>query len=82
MFSFKFGLNHVAVEDTTPRTINSSEQLALDLIFNGLVNTNDFTHEDGTYRVYAAFRNPDGNVLVTDDENELVATYEFDITFD
>ena len=71
------------INETSPRTINSSEQLGLDTVFNGLVNTSNLSsYGNGTYRVYAAFRDPDGNILVTDDETELVATYEFDITFD
>ena len=70
------------VNETTPRTINSSEQFGLDTVFNGLVNTQDLSEfGNGTYRIYAAFRDPDGDVLVCDDENELVATYEFEITF-
>ena len=72
---------YVAVNDTTPRVINSSDELSLDLIFNGLVNTSDLTCGNGTYRVYVAFRDPDGNILICDDETELVATYEFEITF-
>ena len=72
--------DYVAVDDTTPRTVNSSEQLALDLIFNGLVNTNDLTHGDGTYRVYAAFRDPDGNILQTNDEKDMVSWYEFEVS--
>ncbi len=79
------------VNETSPRTINWDDPfgpggqgiLALDTIFNGLVNTSNLSSfGNGTYRIYAAFRDPDGNVLVTDDETELVATYEFDITFD
>jgi hypothetical protein len=73
--------DYVAVEDTTPRVINSSEQLALDLLFNGLINTNNLTHGSGTYRVYAAFRDPEDNILKCDDETELVTTYEFTVTF-
>jgi len=34
----------------------------------------------GTYRVYVAFRDPDGNVLVCDDDSLMEATYEFTIT--
>jgi phage-related protein len=69
------------VNETTPRTINSSDQLALDKIFNGLVNTNDLTHGNGTYRVYAAFRDDDGNILQCDDDTYLVAYWEFTVTF-
>ncbi len=72
-----------AVNETTPRTINASDQLGLDTVFNGLVNTNDLSlFGSGTYRVYAAFRDPDGNVLVCDDETLLEAAYEFTITFE
>jgi len=69
------------VNETTPRTINSGSQLALDTIFNGLVNTNDLTNGDGTYRVYAAFRDGDGDILQCDDDTYLVATWEFTVTF-
>jgi len=54
----------------------------LDTVFNGLINTNDLTQGSGTYRIYAAFRDPDENILKCDDETELVATYEFTITFE
>ncbi len=53
--------------------------MALDIIFNGLVSTDDLTHGDGTYRVYAAFRDPDGDVLICDDETVLEAWYEFEV---
>lgn len=80
------------VNETSPRTINwdglmgepGENILALDTIFNGLVNTSNLSdYGNGTYRIYAAFRDPDGNVLVCDDDDEtqLVATYEFTITF-
>jgi hypothetical protein len=70
------------VNETTMRTINSSDVLGLDTIFNGQVNTSDLLglFGDGTYRVYAAFRDPDGDVLVCDDESLLEASYEFAIT--
>ena len=70
----------VVVNDTTPRIINSSEQLGLDTIFNPEnVNTSSFSNGDGTYRVYVAFRDPDGDVLVCDDESLLEAWYEFEV---
>jgi len=49
------------------------------LIFNGLVDTSDLTNGDGTYRVYAAFRDEYGDVLVCDDETALEAWYEFEV---
>jgi len=46
------------------KTINSSgPPLALDQFFNGEVDTNDLSYGNGTYRVYAAFRDPYGNIL-------------------
>ncbi len=71
-----------AVNETKSRTINAGQQLGLDTIFNGLVNTNDLTHGDGLYRVYAAFRDPDGDVLICDDDSLLEASYEFTVTFE
>ncbi len=67
------------INETEPRTINSSDQLALDLIFNGEVSTSDLTNGDGQYRVYAAFRDPDGEPLICDDESALEAWYEFEV---
>ena len=67
------------INETEPRTINFGEQLALDLIFNGNVSTDDLTFGDGMYRVYAAFRDPDGDVLICDDETVLEAWYEFEV---
>jgi len=78
------------VNESSPRSINwddpySMEEpnlLALDTIFNGLVNTSNLSEfGNGTYRIYTAFRDPDGNILECDDETELVATYEFEVTF-
>jgi hypothetical protein len=73
------------VNESSPRIVYGNtgpvgqNVLALDTIFNGLVKTSDLTHGDGLYRVYAAFRDPNGNVLVTDDETLLEAWYEFDV---
>jgi len=74
------------INETTPRTLygGSGESqdprvLALDTIFNGLVDTSDLTNGDGTYRVYATFRDPDGDALVCDDETALEAWYEFEV---
>jgi len=76
-------LEQEVLNETTLRTINGSDVLALDTIFNPYnVSTSSFTNGDGTYRIYVAFRNPDGNILVTDNETELMATYEFTVTFD
>ena len=78
------------VNESSPRAILWNDPggspgqhiLALDTIFNGNVNTSDLSgFGNGTYRIYAAFRDPEGNILECDDETELVATYEFEITF-
>jgi hypothetical protein len=71
-----------AVNETSARRINNSEQLGLDSIFNGIVNTSylNASFGNGTYRVYAAFRDPDGDVLVCDDESLLEDSYQFTIT--
>ena len=70
------------VNETTLRTISSGGQFGLDTIFNGLINTSNLLDPfgSGTYRIYAAFRDPDGDVLICDDESLLEATYEFTIT--
>jgi PKD repeat protein len=65
------------VNETSPRTINSSCQLPLDLIFNGLIRASELEHGVGTYRVYAAFRDPKGVILRTDDDVDLVSWWEF-----
>jgi hypothetical protein len=75
-------LEQVVVNETTSRTINAGSTLALDTIFNPHnVSTSSFTNGNGTYRVYAAFRDPNGNILIGDNETELVAMYEFTVTF-
>jgi len=60
-------------------TVTVGGQLGLDTFFNGKINTIDLNHGNGTYRVYAVFRNPDGDVLVCDDDSLLEATYEFTV---
>jgi hypothetical protein len=67
------------INETTLRTITSGDTIALDTIFNGLVSTSDLTHGDGVYRVYAAFRDPEGDVLICDDESLLEARWEFEV---
>jgi len=77
--SHKWYTANLTVNESTPRMILTGEQLGLDTIFNGKVNTTDLYDEFGDvlYRVYAEFRDPDGHILVCDDETELVATWEF-----
>jgi hypothetical protein len=79
----KWVVDNDTVNETKSRIVNGGElpmrELALDAIFNGLVNTDDLTHGDGLYRVYAAFRDPDGNVLICDGDSLLEASYEFTV---
>ena len=73
-------LDNDTINETTPRIITSGDQLALDIIFNGHVRASDLTHGTGTYRVYAAFRSPEGNILRTDDDLDLEAWWQFSKT--
>jgi PKD repeat protein len=68
------------VNETTPYIISSSSPLGLDTIFNGQVRASDLTHGTGTYRVYAAFRDPEGNILNTSDQTKLEAWWQFSKT--
>jgi len=68
------------VNETSPRTITSGSQLGLDTVFNGHIRASDLTHGNGRYRIYAAFRDPDGNVLRTCAGVELKAYWEFNKT--
>jgi hypothetical protein len=78
------------VNESSPRTIlwddptgpdpGGQNILALDTIFNGLVNTQDLSgFGNGTYRVYVAFRDPNGDILQCDDETYMASWYEFDV---
>jgi hypothetical protein len=74
---YEWFVDNDTINETTTRTINSGCQLGLDTIFNGLVDTDDLTFGDGTYRVYASFRDPDGDVLICDDASKMEAWWEF-----
>ena len=70
------------VNESSPRTISIGGKLGLDTIFNGRVETQVLLAErgNGTYRVYAFFRDPDGDVLICDDETLMSDSYEFTVT--
>jgi hypothetical protein len=71
------------VNESFLRTVNSSDVFGLDTVFNGQVNSSDLLglFGSGSYRVYAAFRSPDGDeVLVCDDESFMETSYVFTIT--
>jgi parallel beta-helix repeat protein len=85
--------NWVVADDTinesTPRTVLWEDPagaigqhiFGLDTVFNGLVNTSNLlAFGNGTYRIYAAFRDPDGDVLVCDDETLMEDSYEFTLS--
>jgi hypothetical protein len=72
------------VNETSPRTITILDQLALDQIFNGMLKASELHHGNGTYRVYTAFRDPNGAILRTETVSggrigsaELKAWWEF-----
>jgi len=67
------------VNETT-QTIIHGQQLGLDTIYNGRVKTSDLKSGAGVYRVYATFRDPEGNVLVDSNQNQLVATWPFSVS--
>ncbi len=73
-------LDNDTINETTPRIITSGNQLALDTIFNGNVRVSDLTHGIGTYRVYTAYRDPEGNILRTNDDVDLEAWWQFNKT--
>ncbi|DAC72937.1 MAG TPA: hypothetical protein DSN98_02520 [Thermoplasmata archaeon] len=73
-------LDNDTVNETTPRTITSGNQLGLDTVFNGKIRALNLQHGAGTYRVYASFRNPEGGILKTDTGTELKAWWQFSKT--
>ena len=75
-------LDYEVINESSTRTIAIGGQLGLDTIFNDLISTDDLSNGNGLYHVYAAFRDPNGNILIGDDEAELVAMYEFTVTFE
>jgi parallel beta-helix repeat protein len=75
-------VDHTVIEENTSRRINSSDTLALDTLFNGLLNSWNLSYGSGLYRVYAALCDSDGYVLRCDDDSFVEASWEFDVSFD
>ena len=73
-------LDNDTVHETTPRTIIAGRYLALDTVFNGKIKRNNLKDGNGSYRIYAAFRDPNGNILVGSDHVSLVATWPFSVS--
>ncbi|UCF13476.1 MAG: hypothetical protein JSW06_04255 [Thermoplasmatales archaeon] len=73
-------VDNTIIEETTPRTINATEQLALDTIMNGLVNSSNLTYGNGTYHIFVSFTDPDGNVLVCNNNTPLSRKCSFNLS--
>ncbi len=76
----KWIVDNDTINETSPRTITSGSQLGLDTVFNGKIRASNLQHGAGTYRVYAAFRDPEGNILKTNTEVELESWWQFNKT--
>ncbi len=74
-------IGQTVVDESSSRVINSGEQLALDTIFNGKLNSWNLSYGNGTYRVYAAFCDSDGYVLRCDDGSYIEGFYGFQVNF-
>jgi hypothetical protein len=72
-------LDTTVVDDASPRTLASGQQLNLDEVFNGQFNTDQRSHGDGLYRIYVKVTDDSNNVLTNKDATSLVA-YSQDIT--
>jgi parallel beta-helix repeat protein len=72
--------DNTTLDETVLRTINIGEEFGLDTVFNGLIDTWDLKNGNGTYRVYAAFRDPYGNVLLNDDLTSMDASFNFTVS--
>ncbi len=68
------------LNETSPRIINSSSQFGLDTVFNGNIRASDLQHGTGTYCIFVALRDLQGNVLRTDGGRELSAWWLFSKT--
>jgi len=73
-------ITELATVNETIQTITHGQQLGLDTIYNGQAKTNDLQHGDGTYRIYTAFRDPQGNILVDSDQHQLASTWQFTVS--
>jgi hypothetical protein len=73
----KWIVDNDTINETTSRTITSGSQLGLDTIFNGKIRVSNLQHGTGNYRVYAAFRDPERNILKTNSGVELKAWWQF-----
>jgi hypothetical protein len=74
-------VDQIVINETSSRVFNVSSVFGLDTLFNAQnVSTSSLSFGNGTYRVYACLRDPDYTVL--DIGSELIATYQFLVTFE
>ncbi len=74
-------LDQIVINETTPRNFGIDSAFGLDTLFNAQnVYTNNLTNGNGTYRVYTCLRDPEYNILNIG--SDLIATYQFTVTFD
>jgi len=79
--STSWELDLIVINETSSRVFNASSVLGLDTLFNPQnISTSSLSHGNGTYRVYVCLRDPEYDVLDIGIE-ELVATYQFTVTF-
>lgn len=71
----------ITLDDISERFLQGNESyIALDQFFNGKYNSSEnFTHGDGTYRVYAAVTDPNDNVLVNFNGSLIETSYNFTV---
>ncbi|RLA84921.1 MAG: hypothetical protein DRG31_04335, partial [Deltaproteobacteria bacterium] len=80
--TLQWELNETIINETDPRTINSSDTVYLDTIWNNAGGWDTHNKCGGDYRVYVAFTDIYGNVLRNDDGSYLNATYPFELRND
>ena len=73
-------VDNTTVNETTPQTITADHQFGLDTVFNGTIKRNDLKEGNGTHRIYAAFRDPEGNILVGSDQKHLSSSWQFTVS--
>jgi len=68
------------INETAPRTINASEYLKLDSIWNDHITVDNLTNGSGMYRIYVAFRNSDWSVMQNEDSSYVEGYCTFNYT--
>ncbi|MBN2101901.1 MAG: DUF2341 domain-containing protein, partial [Candidatus Aenigmarchaeota archaeon] len=68
------------ISDSTTRTINTSIPLNITKLWNDIGGWNTDRYQNGSYRIYASFLDPSGNVLYSDDRGYMTYIHNFTIT--